>query len=91
VIFLQELQHVACRWLVLLDEPTAHLDATTESQVYSSLFAESPTACIVSSVHKLHLLERFDDVLLVQGGRVIAQGTPTALAAACPEFMEIAA
>jgi ABC-type multidrug transport system fused ATPase/permease subunit len=76
--------------LVLLDEPTAHLDPTTEALVYSGLFAEFKDACIVSSVHRLHLLERFDEVLIVQSGRLIAQGTPAALALNCPQFRQIA-
>ena len=72
--------------LILLDEPTAHLDTQTESQVYSRLFETFPDACIISSVHRLHLLDRFDEVLLMQEGRLIAQGTPAELTFTCPEF-----
>jgi ABC-type bacteriocin/lantibiotic exporter with double-glycine peptidase domain len=72
--------------LILLDEPTAHLDTQTEAQVYSRLFETFPDACIISSVHRLHLLDRFDEVLLMQGGRLIAQGAPAELAFTCPEF-----
>jgi ABC-type bacteriocin/lantibiotic exporter with double-glycine peptidase domain len=76
--------------LVLLDEPTAHLDPVTEAQVYSSLFAQFAAACIVSSVHRLHLLEQFDEILLVQHGRLVAQGSLAQLALNCPEFQQIA-
>ncbi|MEP7246812.1 MAG: hypothetical protein ABI885_24460 [Gammaproteobacteria bacterium] len=74
--------------LVLLDDPTASLDPTTEALVYSSLFAEFPDACIVSSVHRLHLLDRFDEVLLMRAGQLVAQASPAALAAGCEEFQE---
>jgi ATP-binding cassette subfamily B protein len=65
--------------IVLLDEPTAHLDPTTEAQVYARLFAEFPDACVISSVHRMHLLEKFDEVIVMEAGRVIAQGPPAEL------------
>jgi ABC-type bacteriocin/lantibiotic exporter with double-glycine peptidase domain len=66
--------------IVLLDEPTAHLDPSTEAQVYARLFAEFPNACVISSVHRIHLLEKFDEVIVMDAGRVIAQGPPAELA-----------
>jgi ABC-type bacteriocin/lantibiotic exporter with double-glycine peptidase domain len=68
--------------IVLLDEPTAHLDPSTEAQVYARLFAEFPNACVISSVHRMHLLEKFDEVIVMDAGRVIAQGPPAELAPA---------
>jgi ABC-type transport system involved in cytochrome bd biosynthesis fused ATPase/permease subunit len=73
---------------VLLDEPTAHLDPATEAQVYASLFAQFQHACFISSVHRLQLLDQFDEVLFMRGGRLIAQASPGALAAGCPEFQD---
>ena len=72
--------------LVLLDEPTAHLDPATESAVYDNLFAEFSDACVVSSIHRLHLLDRFDEVLFMQAGRIIGQAPPHVLAATLPEL-----
>jgi ABC-type bacteriocin/lantibiotic exporter with double-glycine peptidase domain len=72
--------------LIVLDEPTAHLDPHTESQVYSRLFECFPDACVISSVHRLNLLDRFDEVLLMDEGRLVAQGTPAALALTSAEF-----
>jgi ABC-type bacteriocin/lantibiotic exporter with double-glycine peptidase domain len=68
--------------IVLLDEPTAHLDPSTEAQVYARLFAEFPDACVISSVHRMHLLEKFDEVIVMEAGRVIAQGPPAELGSA---------
>jgi ATP-binding cassette, subfamily B, bacterial len=76
--------------LVLLDEPTAHLDTATESAVYDNLFAEFADACLVSSVHRLHLLDRFDEVLFMQEGRIIAQAPASTLAVTWPEFQTLA-
>lgn len=77
--------------LVLLDEPTASLDPVTESHVYANLFAAFADACIVSSIHRLHLLDRFDEVLLMRDGRLIAQGPVDALILLHPEFAELMA
>jgi ABC-type multidrug transport system fused ATPase/permease subunit len=77
--------------LVLLDEPTASLDAATEARVYANLFATFKESCVVSSVHRLNLLGLFDEVLLMQGGRLVAQGTPDELALNCREFQRLTA
>ena len=75
--------------LVLLDEPTAHLDPQTEAAVYDNLFAALGDACIVSSIHRLHLLDRFDEVLVMHAGRLVAQGRPNVLAAVSPDFRRL--
>ncbi|HXS27377.1 MAG TPA: ABC transporter ATP-binding protein [Steroidobacteraceae bacterium] len=62
--------------LVLLDEPTANLDRETEARVYSNLFEAFADSCIVSSVHRLDLLPRFDEVIAMEEGRIIAHGSP---------------
>jgi ATP-binding cassette, subfamily B, bacterial len=68
--------------LVLLDEPTASLDPATEASVYGNLFAAFADACVISSVHRLNLLPRFDEVIVMEEGRIIAQGQPSIIGAA---------
>lgn len=75
--------------LVLLDEPTASLDPKTEGVVYDNLFAEFKDACVVSSVHRLNLLERFDEVLVMHAGRLVAQGPATVLAQTSPDYRQL--
>jgi len=75
--------------LVLLDEPTASLDPATEARVYTNLFEMLKDACVISSVHRLHLLENFDAVLVMQAGRLVAQGTVAELALTCKEFQRL--
>ncbi|MBM0108768.1 ABC transporter ATP-binding protein [Steroidobacter sp. S1-65] len=77
--------------LVLFDEPTASLDSRTEARVYDNLFAALPNSCIVSSIHRLHLLERFDEVIVMHEGRVVAQGPAPLLAATSPDFRQLLA
>jgi ABC-type multidrug transport system fused ATPase/permease subunit len=75
--------------LVLLDEPTASLDPVTEAHVYTNLFAAFDDACVVSSIHRLNLLDRFDEILVMRDGRLTAQGPLDELALTSPEFQEL--
>jgi len=77
--------------LVLLDEPTASLDATTEAQVLARLLAAFPDACVVASVHRLELLQLFDRVVLMDCGYVLDQGTIDDLGARQPLFRQLQA
>jgi ATP-binding cassette, subfamily B, bacterial len=77
--------------IVLLDEPTASLDPDTEARVYTNLFAAFADACVISSVHRLSLLDRFDEVLIMQAGRLVAQGPVDELMLTCPEFQRLTA
>ncbi|WP_207484776.1 ABC transporter ATP-binding protein [Arenibaculum pallidiluteum] len=61
--------------ILMLDEPTSSLDPGTEAQVYDNLMADFPDAAIVSSIHRLHLLPRFDRIVLMEKGRILDQGT----------------
>jgi len=75
--------------LVLLDEPTSSLDAETEARVHERLFAHFGDAAIVSSVHRLHLLDRFDAVILMRAGRVEAVGSARELSQGSAAFREM--
>ena len=77
--------------IVLLDEPTASLDPETEARVYTNLFAAFADACVISSVHRLSLLDRFDEVLIMSEGRLLAQGSVDELLLTCPEFQRLTA
>jgi ATP-binding cassette subfamily B protein len=77
--------------LVLLDEPTASLDATTEARVFDALFAAFPNACMISSVHRMNLLSRFDEVILMHAGKLVAQGSVAELQRQSAEFRQLLA
>src|SRR5690606_36386305 len=61
--------------VLMLDEPTSSLDALTEARIFQGLKAAMPDACIISSVHRLNLLPRFDRTVLMHNGRVLDAGT----------------
>ncbi len=60
--------------VLFLDEPTSNLDAKTEAIVHERIFQLFRDACVVSSVHRPHLLSRFDEVAFMERGRIIDVG-----------------
>lgn len=60
---------------ILLDEPTSSIDAKNEVKIYESLFRHFKDRCIVSTIHRLHLLPEFDHIYLFEEGRLAAEGT----------------
>ncbi len=61
--------------LLLLDEPTSSVDSRNETAVYKNLFQRFPGKCIVSSVHRLHLLPMFDEIYVMADGKLLERGT----------------
>lgn len=72
--------------LIMLDEPTSSLDPATEARLYDALLGEFPDACVVSSIHRLHLLHRFDLIVMMEDGMVVDQGTLGELLERQPKF-----
>jgi ABC-type multidrug transport system fused ATPase/permease subunit len=75
--------------LILLDEPTSSIDPVTEARIYDGVLAAVPDACVVSSIHRLHLLPRFDSIVLLHAGRVVDTGKLDDLLARQPLFQEM--
>ncbi|EJW09766.1 Transport ATP-binding protein CydD [Rhodovulum sp. PH10] len=72
--------------LVLLDEPTAHLDAETEALVQKSLGLLRPGRTMLTIAHRLATLQHADRVLVMEAGRVAEIGPEAALRAAGGRF-----
>ncbi|MGE5524769.1 MAG: ABC transporter ATP-binding protein, partial [Rhodospirillaceae bacterium] len=75
--------------LLFLDEPTSSLDPVTEARIFTGLKTAFPDACIVSSVHRLHLLPRFDRVVLMAEGQIVDAGRVEELLKRSPMFREL--
>jgi ABC-type multidrug transport system ATPase subunit len=52
----------------------SNLDAKTEAVVHERIFHLFRDACVVSSVHRPHLLSRFDEVAFMEQGRIVDVG-----------------
>ena len=61
--------------IVLMDEPTSSVDSLNETKIYESVFKVFKTKTIISAIHKLNLLTKFDYIYLFENGKIIAEGT----------------
>jgi ATP-binding cassette subfamily B protein len=75
--------------IVILDEATAHLDSESEVAVQRALAAalEGRTSLVIA--HRLSTIRSADQILVVDGGRVVQSGTHAELIAAGGPYAEL--
>ena len=69
------------RRILLLDEPTAHLDIETEAALKETMMPLFADHLVFFATHRLHWMQQMDYVFVIQQGRLVEQGTPTQLQA----------
>ncbi|HBR6851469.1 TPA: heme ABC transporter ATP-binding protein/permease CydC [Klebsiella aerogenes] len=67
--------------LMLLDEPTEGLDATTESQILDLLSEVMSDKTVLMVTHRLRGLARFNQIIVMDNGQIIEQGSHAELLA----------
>ncbi|CAN5386117.1 ABC transporter transmembrane domain-containing protein [soil metagenome] len=67
--------------VIILDEPTSALDAGTEALVMEALWRLRQGRTCVVIAHRLSSVEGADEVVVMDGGRVVQQGTHEQLVA----------
>ncbi len=67
--------------LVLLDEPTEGLDATTESQILELLAEMMHGKTVLMVTHRLRGLSHFQQIIVMDNGQIIEQGSHAELLA----------
>jgi ABC-type multidrug transport system fused ATPase/permease subunit len=72
--------------LLVLDEPTAHLDVRTEFDVFERLTTAKKDATVVLISHRLSTVRRADRIVLLQDGRITESGDHEALMALGGEY-----
>ena len=75
--------------IVLLDEPTSALDSGTEKAILSALFdlAKGRTCLVVA--HRLSTAARCDQIVVLEGGRVVESGSHASLMRANGRYAEL--
>ena len=61
--------------IILMDEPTSSVDPSTELKIYENILKNYKNKTIISSIHRYHLLSKFDYIYLFSKGKVIDEGT----------------
>jgi ATP-binding cassette subfamily B protein/subfamily B ATP-binding cassette protein MsbA len=67
--------------ILILDEPTASLDAATEASVMDALARLTAGRTTLVIAHRLATVRRADSVAVVEGGRIVEHGTHAELMA----------
>ena len=65
--------------IILLDEPTAALDARSEEQVLTSLEHLIRGRTVITIAHRFHSIRHADRVLVLEAGRLVEDSTPSDL------------
>ncbi|BDF93801.1 thiol reductant ABC exporter subunit CydD [Pseudoalteromonas sp. KAN5] len=60
--------------ILVLDEPTAHLDSQTEQQVQHAINEYAKTHLVIVIAHRLNTIKHAKKILVMQKGTVIEQG-----------------
>lgn len=68
--------------VLLLDEPTLGLDRSAQERVLEALPALRSGRCVLVATHAAEVIQRADRVLVLDRGRVVADGPPDRLLAA---------
>jgi ATP-binding cassette subfamily B protein len=77
------------RDVVVLDEPTAHLDVKAEAEFYDRVVTAVGGASVILISHRLSTVRRADRIVMIDGGRVVEQGSHDELIAAHGEYARL--
>lgn len=75
--------------VILMDEPTSSVDPKTERLIYERMFKNFRNKAVISSIHRMHLLDQFDYIYLLDKGRIVAEGSFEHLLNDSPAFQKM--
>ena len=75
--------------VLLLDEPTAGLDADTERRVLDAIESFRVGRTVLTVTHRLADIRRADRILVMEEGRIIEEGPPAGLLSAGGPFQRL--
>jgi ATP-binding cassette, subfamily B, bacterial len=75
--------------VLLLDDFTARVDATTERKILENVRTNYPGLTLLSVTQKIAPVEDYDQIVLLMEGEVLASGTHQHLLDTSPEYVQI--
>ena len=61
--------------ILVLDEPTANLDPETEGEVLDAVYELARDRATLVITHRLVRMEEVNEILVLDGGRIVGRGT----------------
>lgn len=80
---------LADRPVLLLDEATAQVDALTEQAIHDAIVDHARTGLVITIAHRLSTVVDADMIVVLQDGRLIAQGSHDELLATSPLYKDL--
>ena len=77
--------------VLVLDEATSHLDAISETQVRAALDALMTDRTVLVIAHRLSTIRNADTILVLDGGRIVEQGSHADLLASAGVYGRLVA
>ncbi|KAF4340735.1 multidrug resistance [Fusarium beomiforme] len=65
--------------IVLMDEPTSHVDNDIQTQLRQRVFDTFPESTVLCVTHQVATIVEFDTVLVLDDGKIVEQGDPKEL------------
>ena len=75
--------------ILILDDATASVDATTESRIRAGLSEALKDRTTIVIAHRLSTIALADEIVVLDHGRIVARGSQTELLETSPVFREI--
>ena len=75
--------------LLMLDEATSSLDATSEQKIKHSLQTSQKDVTQIIVAHRFSTIEHVDKIIFIEKGKKIAEGSKKELFDTCPLFQEM--
>ena len=75
--------------LLILDEPTAHLDPETRAAVTADLLEVTQGRAVLLITHELRGLDQVDEIVVMEAGRIAGRGSHGELLGECPLYRQM--
>lgn len=75
--------------ILLLDDFTARVDAQTQEKIIANIEKNYPHLTLISVTQTIAPIEKYDKIILLMEGEVLAQGTHAELLATSPEYVQM--
>jgi ATP-binding cassette subfamily B protein len=75
--------------ILLLDDFTARVDSATEKKILENISQQYPGLTLISVTQKIAAVEKYDQIIVLMEGELIATGTHGQLMETSPEYVQI--